>query len=138
MKIAKGAPRIVFVFKNVVIKIPTICYSWDAFLNGLLANIRESRCWSCNSGQSDKGKSHLLCPVKWSSWGGWILVMQRANMELWEQAVKEYYPVPDDCHERAKYQEKLYITWIEAGFGGDDKQDNYGYLCGKLVKVDYA
>lgn len=133
----RGITRIVFVFKKVVVKIPNFSYSWSHFLKGLIANIDEGRCWRYNSGKYEKGKSHLICPVIWTSWGGWILVMQRADMKLWEQTVKEHYPEPDDCHDRAKYQEKLYKTWIEAGFGGDDKDDNYGYLKGKLVKVDY-
>lgn len=31
-----------------------------------------------------------------------------------------------------------YAAFVNAGFQGDDKCDNYGYLGDRLVKIDYA
>lgn len=33
--------------------------------------------------------------------------------------------------------ELRYKEWVDAGFGGDDKCGNYGYLGDRLVKIDY-
>ncbi len=126
-----GTTRIVFVFKNIVVKIPKFTYSWEHFLKGLIANIGENKTWKYNSGKHERGRSHLLCPVLWCSWGGWILVMKRADVGQWIREVIDMPESPDET-------EKMYSRWIVAGFGGDDKADSYGYLNGHLVKVDYA
>lgn len=116
----KGVTRIVIILKKVVIKIPNFTCQWDHFLKGLIGNIHESKTWRYNSGKYESGTSHLLCPVLWCSWGGWILVMKRAvplTQDLWETTFipehKRHYP-------------------------GDDTLSNYGYLNGCLVKIDYA
>ena len=72
----KGVTRIVLEFKSVVIKIPNFTCQWSHFLKGIIGNIEESRTWKWNSGKFEKGTSHLLCPVKWCSVGGWILIME--------------------------------------------------------------
>ena len=117
----KGGTRIVLEFKTVVVKIPNFTCQWSHFLKGIIGNIEESRTWKWNSGKFEKGTSHLLCPVKWCSVGGWILVMEKVdemindnNIHLW------------DCDEHMKH------------FKGDDTISNYGILRGKLVKIDYA
>lgn len=88
-----------------------------------MANINERQTWRYNSGAYESGISHLLCPVLWASWGGWILVMQRA--------------VPCTFLDE-QGQEIDYSKWIVVGLGGDDKPDNYGVLDGRTVKLDYA
>lgn len=113
-----GTTRIVFIFKNVVVKVPNFCDGWLNFLTGLVANINENQTWKWNSGDYESGKSYLLCPVKWCSWGGWFLVMQRAT--------------PCEIGEKIDY-----IEWMKAGFGGDDKPDNYGWYNYRIVKIDY-
>lgn len=110
-----GATRIVLVFKSFVIKVPHYYYAWYNFLQGLVANMTEARTWKhrdYNNGQD------LLCPVLWSSWGGWILIMPKA----------EVFKDSDvfDMSEHIKY------------FPGDDKPNNYGLLNGKIVKLDYG
>lgn len=113
MKIAtNGICRTVFVFKKIAIKIPKFRYGWYYFLLGLTSNIEEIKAWKHT-------KSELLCPIKWSSWGGWIVVMQKAEI----------------CHEMDFID---YSIWRKAGFGGDNKPDNYGYLGTQIVKVDYS
>lgn len=121
MKISlKGVTRIVIVFKNVVIKIPNFTCQWDHFLKGIIGNINENKTWKYNSGAFEKGTSYLLCPVIWCSLGGWILIMKRAvplTIDQWETT---------------------YIPEHKKHFPGDDTLSNYGYLSGRLVKIDYA
>lgn len=114
-----GVTRIVLIFKSFVIKIPNARVQWDHFLKGILANIQENTTWKYNSGNYERGKSYLLAPVLWCSWGGWILVMKRVKVCGWEDKID-------------------YTKWIEADFGGDNKPQNYGYLNGIIVKIDYG
>lgn len=118
----KGCTRLVFIFKNIVIKVPNFTCQWNLFLRGLLANMQEDQTWRWNSGVNEGGNSHLLCPVIWCSWGGWILVMKKA--EVFDM---------DAPHDIIDYQ-----IWRTAGFGGDDKPCNYGMLEGRVVKIDYG
>lgn len=122
MKVKKGITRIIFIFQNYVIKLPNFTYSWNLFLTGLLANLNERNCWKYNV------DNELLCPIIWMSIGGWILVMKKVDVKKHIEERKL------DNINHFDY----YIKWINSGFGGDDKPDNYGYLNEKLVKIDYA
>lgn len=114
MKINRGGvTRLVIEFDRVVVKIPNFTYSWYNFIQGLLGNMNEKRNWSYTN-------NPLLCPILWVSWGGWILVMEKALIFEEEDAELDYSP------------------WRECGLGGDDKPTNYGVLRGRMVKVDYA
>jgi hypothetical protein len=73
--------------------------------------MEENRCWK------NHPRKDLMCPVKFCSWGGWFLIMERA--EVTDQCFIDFEP------------------WIVAGLGGDDKNDNYGLLKGRIVKIDY-
>lgn len=119
----RGCTRIVFLVGNYAIKIPNFRYSWLLFLNGLVANMNEAATWRWNSGKYESGKSHLLCPVVWASWGGWVLVMKRAVPCTWLSEGGE---------------EIDYSKWIVEGLSGDDKPQNYGKLDGRIVKLDYG
>lgn len=115
-----GVTRLVFVFKRVVVKIPKPTI-WNHFLRGILSNINEHRTWKWNSGNFNEGRQILLCPVLWCSWGGWILIMKRAepiNREDWSRITD--------------------ISSYKQHFGGDDTMSNYGWLDGVLVKLDYG
>lgn len=115
----KGVTRVIIELDTVVIKIPKP-WIWNHFLRGILANINERRTWEYNSGKYEKGISHLLCPVLWTSWGGWILVMRRAvplSREDWDVVT---------ISEHVKY------------FPGDDTLSNYGWLNARPVKFDYG
>lgn len=114
-----GCTRIVFVFRCVVVKVPNFTCQWSHFLKGILGNLHENKTWKWNSGKYESGKSKFLCPVIWCSWGGWILVMKRAEACDWGEEIN-------------------YDDWSYLGFGGDDKPQNYGWLEGRLVKIDYA
>lgn len=130
-----GCTRIVFLFKSIVIKIPGSTYSWEHFLKALLGNIQENKTWKYNSGKYEKGFSHLLCPVLWCSWGGWILIMKRADTTCYIDEIRNEPQYGEDFRNKMEIR---YKEWIAAGFGGDDKPDNYGYLEGRLVKIDYG
>lgn len=116
----KGVTRIVIVLDHTVIKIPNFTHSWNHFLRGLIGNISESQTWKWNSGKYEKGTSYLLCPVLWCSWGGWVLIMRKANLLTeadWE---------------------KVKIPLHKKHFKGDDTLSNYGMIEGRVVKIDYG
>lgn len=115
----KGVTRIVIVLKSVVIKIPKLV-QWDHFIRGILSNIDENRTWKYNSGKYERGASHLLCPVIWCSWGGWILIMKRAT------------PLTREDWDKVNFHNHVRI------FPGDDTISNYGFLDSRLVKIDYG
>lgn len=117
----KGVTRIVLIFNKFVIKIPNFTYSWHHFLKGLVANINENHTWKYNSGKYERGKSYLLCPVRWASWGGWILIQGRANIKVTYENREEF-----------DFSEHI----LE--FEGDDTISNYGEYEGRLVKIDYG
>lgn len=132
MIIKKGTTRIVIIFKTSVIKIPNFSYSWTNFITGVLANIRERDTWRWNMSRPEI--LELLAPVLWCSWGALILVMKKADVEGYEQYIRSLPETDLDYREQRLLD---YKKWIDAGLGGDDKPDNYGYLEGRLVKIDY-
>lgn len=90
------------------------------FIKGILANMYENNLWTYNSGIWDSSISHLICPVVWCSWGGWILIMRKAAPLTKQQ----YYE--SDISEHERY------------FPGDAGPSNYGLLDGRIVKIDYG
>lgn len=126
----RGVTRIVIELEKVVVKLPNFTCQWDHFLLGLINNMAESKLWKAAiEGHLDnelvRDVKSILCPVVWSSWGGWMLIMRKADVE---SHIKE-------MNEGKKW---LYVAHINAGFNTDNKPENFGYLNGKLVKVDYA
>jgi hypothetical protein len=115
----KGTTRLVIILTNVVIKIPNFTYSWQNFLRGIIGNIEERNTWKFSKILIEGDKSHLLCPVLWCSWGGWILVMKKIER-----------PITVDEFE--------YIEEHVEFFEGDDSINNYGVLEGRIVKIDYG
>ena len=119
-----GATRIVIVLKSAVIKIPNFLHSWQTFIRGLLSNIDESQTWRFNSGKYESGKSQYLCPILFTSWGGWIIIMKRVDKVLTHE---DFWGL----------DESILAPHLEH-FNGDDCGPNYGWLSGRLVKIDYA
>lgn len=113
----KGITRLVLELESVVIKVPNFTCQWSHFLQGLIANMNEAKTYRWHPNKE------LLCPVVWASWGGWVLVMQKA--------------VPCKYLDEGG-SEIDYSKWIAVGLGGDDKPDNYGQYMGNIVKIDYA
>lgn len=130
MKISSsGSTRFVLLTKKYAIKLPRMNYGWRKFCEGLLANMQEYDVWRWN-------KSDLLCPVL-RCFGGFISIMPRCDVDRHESEIRNSPPVKDII-EAEQEQNIRYKKWIDAGYGGDDKCDNYGYLNGRLVKIDYA
>lgn len=127
-----GVTRTVFEFNSVVVKLPKLTMDFAHFLKGMVANIQESRTYKFHR-NTETGR--MLCPVLFAMWGGWFLVMKKADVEKHEWEVRSQ---STDILECRKENESRYKKWIEHGVGGDDKCDNYGYLNGVLVKIDYA
>lgn len=126
-----GTTRLVFVFKKFVVKIPNFTYCFLHFLKGMVANINETQCWKYSKYTKS---SELLCPVIYGC--SLFLIMKKADVLSHIREVREMTNIgninpEDELRER-------YGAWIEAGYGGDDKADNYGYYKGKLVKIDYG
>ena len=115
-----GITRLVIELKRVVIKIPNFTYSWQHFLKGLIANIHENQTWNVVNKYNPE-ITHLLCPVLWCSWGGWILIMKKVDRCLKDEEYDQW-----DISEHKKY------------FEGDDTVSNYGVLDNRLVKIDYG
>lgn len=116
----QGCTRIVLEFKNVVVKVPNFSYSWEHFIKGIIANISESKTWKYNSGRYNYGLEHLLCPMLFSSWGGWFIVMKKAKVLTEDQ----YLDLDTSLH--------------QLHFGGDDKANSYGIINTTIVKIDYG
>lgn len=117
MKIDRtGCTRIVFVCNRFVVKVPNFLDGWRLFLCGLLANMQE-RTFSATEWDE-------LCPVLWSTPGGWLVVMQRARVmtreEFMEFDFDSFISKPD------------YVIPVEA------KSNSFGYLNNKVVAIDYG
>lgn len=114
-RLMRGVTREVILTKNYAFKFPSF-RSWKLFLHGLLANMME-REWS--------GFKICLCPVLYSLWGGFLVVMPR--IETFPDAL-------DDVTYKNHFGEKEDYTleFIE------NKPNHFGYYKGHLVAVDYG
>lgn len=121
----RGCTRLVIESKNVVIKIPNFTYSWEHFIKGILGNINEVKTWRIANIKDSHTYDyrHLICPIVWSSWGSWVLIMKRVktlSFDEWDKI------------------EDVDISMHKKYFEGDDTMSNYGFLDGKIVKIDYG
>lgn len=112
MKIGYGCTRLVILTRKYAIKIPQFHYEWRHFLFGLLANMQEV--------QFSKMKDERACPVLFSLWGGWLLVMPRCE------------PITRDDFRR------LDISDYNPPIPVEDKEDSFGYYNGRIVAIDYG
>jgi len=112
MHILKGTMRRVFIFKNIVVKIPLN-------IKGYLANINEIHNWY-------KYKSHreYLCPIKLHDLLGYVVIMKRV------QPIKSL-----EDYDTSFLGDMIYN--VHPVFN-DIKENNFGLLNGKLVKIDYG
>lgn len=123
MKIIKtGSNRLVFIFKNFVIKIPFPPRlgkhrTWKNFITGILANMNEYDTWRWNKYRSEIIEK--LCPIIYSNCFGLMNIMRKANLFQEEEfnnlCTEDYADVCSDIH-----------------------INNFGELNGKLVVIDYG
>lgn len=119
MNIEKGATRIVFCFKKIVIKIPNI-KEYRLFLNGLLANIEE-KLWSPHHKD--------LAKVKYCDIFGVLLIMEKAEVINNDVDWNEFKLMLTNRYEKDELKEFML---------SDCKPSNWGYINEHLVKIDYA
>src|SRR5688572_16477872 len=108
--ITTGKTRFVILTNKKAIKIPYFTRGVRTFISGVRSNRTERMIWK-------KTKDEDLFPVLLSSATGLFLIMPRA----------EKY-----CTGETKY----YLPGYK--FLGDDESCNYGYLNGKICKMDYG
>jgi len=125
-----GTTRLVLEFKNFVVKLPNFTHSWFNFIQGIVCNINENQTYKFNL-----DKQYLLAPVLWCSWGGWILIMKKADVK---RHLEEVINSPKLNLDPELEVLQRYSKWINQSLGGDDKCDNYGYIDNILVKIDYG
>lgn len=125
--LSKGTSRTVLLTKRYAIKFPAL-YSWEFFLRGLIDNMEELK-WATYS-REYTNTAHL-CPTLFGNMFGFYNVMCRVDPvvdvdKFWE----DYHDVLDEI----KISKMVAVSFMES----DAKPNNFGYLNGVLVKVDYA
>ena len=117
----QGTTRIVFVFSNKVLKIPTF-KSWSLFLHGLLSNINEGEVYN-NTNRNDLAKVYYYNKL------GLFPIMERVSICSNEEALDLLVTL-----------EEIYKNDMLRDFIMDDyKTSNWGRRQdGTLVKVDYG
>lgn len=116
MKVKHGITRTVFLMGRYAIKTPNLKFRWlwRHRVKGLLANLDEAWRWKTFK---DSEEGQMLCPVLWKSWFGFVIVMRRVE--------------PMECQDGIISEPQCVLTT-------DHKAENYGWLDGRLVCIDYA
>lgn len=120
-----GGTRIVILTEGLALKFPRI-NSWKHFVQGMLSNMTEGQ-WK------DYGNRHL-CPIKYSNRFGLLVIMVRA------QEVTDKEKFEEDLSQLLEDESKG-IDPYELGtdfFEYDGLPKNFGYIDGRLVKIDYG
>lgn len=117
-----GVSRWVLLFGRFALKFPSFS-SWDQFLQGLRANMQETRFASWKRAVD----SHKLCPILFTVPGGWLNIMPRVRMlapQAWDAFKLEFDKwkvVDDDFHVPV-----------------ERKRSSFGWLDGRVVAIDYG
>lgn len=120
-----GGTRVVLITKKYAIKFPRF-NSWKQFVQGMLSNMTEGQ-WK------DYGNKNL-CPIKYSNKFGLLVVMVRACEVVDEDKFKA------DLSNLVE-RESEGVDPCELGaefFEYDAFPKNFGYIDGRLVKIDYG
>ena len=111
MRLHRGITRTVWLIGPWAFKFPSMRYAGTFFIKGCLANLEEAWHWN-----DLKDKREVMAPVRWCSWFGLFLVMDRA-----EQIGDGPWHWPVNVHGQM-----------------DSKPENLGIIKGRIVWVDYA
>lgn len=117
VQIKTGTTRRVVLVGRLAFKTPRFS-SWESFLKGLLANLRE-RSWS--------GFSERLCPVYFAMWGGFLSVMPRTT-DLTDDQWSSF----DTASYRSFCSNRGSFIPVER------KRTSFGILRGEIVAVNYG
>jgi hypothetical protein len=115
--IKRGVTRTVLVFKHKVIKFPTV-KTYKLFLQGIMANLVE--------GEFSGIHSDLARVLHYNKLG-LFLVMERAEPVIMSKDVLKRYL-------KHKYRSDILKDFLLS----DCKPENWGYIDGRLKKIDYA
>ena len=119
-----GGTRLVLLTKRYVFKIPRM-HSWKQFVQGMLSNLTE--------GQWKGYDNEHLCPIAYSNRFGLMVVMHKAEPVEDERLFKsDLQKLCDDVDGDENR------TLDRDFFEYDAFPKNFGYLNGKLVKIDYG
>ncbi len=117
----QGSTRIVFIFKNKVLKVPTI-KSWCLFLHGLLSNINEGEVYN-STNRNDLAKVYYYNKL------GLFLIMERVTICGNEEAF-ELLEILEEKYKNDTLRDFIMDDYKTSNWGR--RQD------GSLVKVDYG
>lgn len=117
----QGTTRIVFVFSNKVLKIPTF-KSWSLFLHGLLSNINEGEVYN-NTNRNDLAKVYYYNKL------GLFLIMERVSICSNEEAL-DLLETLEETYQNDTLRDFIMDDYKTSNWGR--RQD------GTLVKVDYG
>jgi hypothetical protein len=112
-----GVTRLVFVFKDYVVKTPKFTYSHSHFLNGCYANWSERMFCKVWRNCKKPNLYRLVAPTIWCSWFGLIQIQRKVvilDRNLTARETKRFSCICSDI-----------------------KIDNFGHYNGRLVCVDY-
>lgn len=120
-----GVTRMVVLFGQWAIKLPTVMYGWKFFLYGFLANMQE-RDWA--------GFDDRLCPILYTAPGGLFVVMPRCQILTDDEFVEHVH----DDWARMLDKETGFPLPYSADLPVELKTCSFGWLNGKIVAVDYG
>ena len=103
-----------------MIKIPNLFVQYDHFLYGLLANLKE---------KNMSGKHKDLAKVFYCNNLGIFLIMEKAEVVSNDIDIGEFCDLLTDKYKDDKLKEFMLSDW---------KPSNWGYIRGRLVKIDYG
>ncbi len=117
--ITTGGSRLVLLIGNYAIKFPRFNgFGWGNFVTGLYCSIKERNNWRDMNNSTNSldaySVNQYFCPVLFC-FGGFILIMPRVELCTSES----------DILQAPKFEDE------------DRHIDNYGYLNGQLVCIDY-
>lgn len=142
MQIKSGSRRIVFLFKNKVIKIPKFT-SWLSFVMGVMENLHE-RYWWCGDGMvshpddwcDERSSTKHLAQIYWADRFGLMVVMERIHNTL-EHLEKEYESCSDP--EFLRCEKILKDNFGKIDICSDISPRNIGLRPdGTVVMIDYG
>lgn len=135
MQIKHGTTRKVLLVGRYAIKFP----NWDEyrlFLNGLLCNMQEARWW-----REMPEARRMMCPVLFSIWGGWLVVMPRCE-PISRKSFGQLKRYPIGKTTARGYRTNMFIgydtRYNRAGIPVEYKLDSYGRYRGRIVALDYG
>lgn len=107
----------VLILKDRVIKVPNPFNGWIPFFQGFISNHIEGCTWFGEVAEHDK-----LCPVLKFDLNGFWLVMKRADLVFYDWSDED----------KARITEEFKDITL------DGKPENFGFLDGRLVCIDYG